>query len=208
MAATTVFDPATLPSCVPSCGVLYDVNGGCAATALNNVAGCFCSDPRLAAFSAGPIGVCDAACTNPNDLVSIQGWFTSFCAQQQQAGTATPAPDGKSKSSGSGGGGTWLSNHYQWVIFLVIMIVAIVGIWVGACIWRKRYLRKRDRQYALGTNLAHATESGRVVPNDSQQGSIHVPQPGMFEPAPIESAGVYGEKPKEKKKKWRVRERT
>ena len=93
-----------------------------------------------------------------------------------------------------------LSNHYQWVIFLVIMVVAIVGIWVGACVWRKRYMRKRDRQYALGTNLAHATESGRVVPNDSNQGSIHVPAAGMFQPAPIESAGVYGEKPERKKK--------
>ena len=93
-----------------------------------------------------------------------------------------------------------LSNHYQWVVFLVIMVVAIVGIWVGACVWRKRYMRKRDRQYALGTNLAHATESGRVVPNDSNQGSIHVPAAGMFQPAPIESAGIYGEKPKGKKK--------
>jgi len=89
------------------------------------------------------------------------------------------------------------------------MIVAIVGIWVGACFWRKRYLRNKDRQYALGTNLAHATESGRVVPNGSNAGSIHVPAAGMFEPAPISSAGVYGEKPKkEKKKKWVVKQQT
>jgi hypothetical protein len=79
------------------------------------------------------------------------------------------------------------------------MIVAIVGIWVGACIWRRRYLRKKDRRYALGTNLARATESGRVVPNTSSAGSIHVPAAGMFNPAPISSAGVYEEKPK---KKW------
>ncbi len=90
------------------------------------------------------------------------------------------------------------------------MVVAIIGIWVGACIWRRRYLRKKDRQYALGTNLARATESGRVLPNASNAGSIHVPGAGMFQPAPINSATVYDgdEKPKKQKKKWVVSERT
>lgn len=87
------------------------------------------------------------------------------------------------------------------------MVVAIIGIWVGACIWRRRYLRKKDRVYALNTNLAHTTESGRIVPNASSQGSVHVPGPGMFDPAPISSAGVYGEK-SSKKKKWTLGERT
>jgi cytoskeletal protein RodZ len=101
-----------------------------------------------------------------------------------------------------------LSSHYQWVIFLVIMVVAIVGIWVGACVWRKRYLRNRDRQYALGTNLAHATESGRVIPNSGNPGDLQAPGAGMFDPAPISSAGVYNEKPKKEKKKWVVKHRT
>lgn len=178
------------------------------------------------------MGVCDGACTNPNELSSIQKWYTDFCAQQQQGGVKTAAPDAGKSSGGGGGGGTWygsffsfqsntlpdigaltllltdrLSNHYQWVIFLVIMVVAIIGIWVGACVWRKRYLRKRDRQYALASNLGHATESGRVVANDSTQGSIHVPSAGMFQPAPIESAAVYGEKTKGKKN-WLHRDRS
>lgn len=99
-----------------------------------------------------------------------------------------------------------IDNHYQWVIFLVIMVVAIVGIWVGACFWRRRYLRKKDQRYALSKNLARATESGRVVPNTGSAGSIpHVPAAGMFDPAPISSAGVYEDKPR---KKWTVRDRT
>ncbi|KAJ4297423.1 hypothetical protein N0V88_004346 [Collariella sp. IMI 366227] len=141
------------------------------------------------------MGVCDAACTdNPADLSSIQGWYTSYCAEAgagDQEKTAAPTATGSK-----------LDNHYQWVIFLVIMVVAIVGIWVGACVWRRRYLRKKDRQYALGTNLARATESGRVLPNSSSAGSIHVPAAGMFDPAPITSAGVYGEKSSRGKKKW------
>lgn len=222
MAATTVFNAAALPSCITNCGVLYDVNGACAESSLNNIAGCFCADPKLQAFSTGTAGVCDGACaTAPADLGTIQQWYSSFCGNQQGAGagagnvvTITNADGSKETSAGSNnasggsGGGSWLENHYQWVIFLVIMIVAIVGIWVGACIWRRRYLRKKDRQYALGTNLARATESGRVVANASNAGSIHVPSAGMFTPAPISSAGVYNEKVKKEKKKWVVTERT
>ncbi|KAK3362314.1 hypothetical protein B0T25DRAFT_512550 [Lasiosphaeria hispida] len=213
MATTTVFNEAALPTCVTSCGVLYDVNGACVAQNAANLGSCFCGDPRLTAFSTGTAGVCDSACTaNPGDLGTIQGWYSSFCGNVAQAaptttGGATPTP-GSNNSSGGGGGGTWFSTHYQWVIFLIIMVVAVIGIWVGACIWRRRYLRKKDRQYALGANLAHATESGRVVPNDSNAGSLHVPGATMFQPAPLSSAGVYHEKPKKEKKKWIVRERT
>jgi hypothetical protein len=101
-----------------------------------------------------------------------------------------------------------LDNHYQWVIFAVIMVVAIVGIWVGACVWRRRYLRKKDRMYALGTNMARATESGRVAPTGgSSAGSVNVPAAGMFDPAPLSSAGVYDEK-EPKTKKWALKGRT
>lgn len=101
-----------------------------------------------------------------------------------------------------------LSTHSQWVVFLVVVVVAITGIWIGSCVWRKHYLAKKDRQYALGKGLARATESGRVVPNTSA-GSVHVPGAGIFNPAPIGSAGVYdGEKVRKEKKKWVVTERT
>ena len=33
------------------------------------------------------------------------------------------------------------------------MIVAIIGIWTGACIWRRKYLKKKDRMYELGKGL-------------------------------------------------------
>lgn len=217
MAQTTLFPP-TLPTCITSCGVLYDVNGACVPPAVptadaSSYGSCFCNEPRLAGFKNGGTGVCDAACAaNADDAASIQNWFTSFCANAAQGGNAAPTdttstsrPTSGSSNQG-GGGGTWLSGHYQWVIFLVIMVVAIIGIWVGACVWRRRYVRKKDRVYALGTNLARATESGRVVPNASNAGSIHVPGPGLFDPAPISSAGVYGEKPQ--KGKWSLRGRT
>jgi hypothetical protein len=99
------------------------------------------------------------------------------------------------------------------VIFLVIVVIGIAGIWIGCCIWRRHYLRKRDRQYALGKRLAHATESGRVVPNASNAGSVHVPGAGLFNPAPLSAAGIYDEeklakKQKKERKKWNVTQRT
>lgn len=39
---------------------------------------------------------------------------------------------------------------------LVILVVAIAGIWVGACIWRRRYLKKRERLAAWGRKGASA----------------------------------------------------
>lgn len=33
---------------------------------------------------------------------------------------------------------------------LVVLVVGIAGIWVGACVWRRRHLRKKDRQVTLG----------------------------------------------------------
>lgn len=220
MAQTTLFNTATLPACVKSCGYLFDVNGACVPPAKTAAAAsvydaCFCADSRLVPFSQGTAGVCDNACTaNPGDLNTIRNWYTSFCANvKQPAGGADPtstAGSGSNKGKSNSGGGTWLSTHYQWVIFLVVVVVAIAGIWIGACIWRRKYLRRKDRQYALGKRLAHVTGSGRVAPNASQAASIHVPGAGMFEPAPISSAGVYGgsEKPKKEKKKWVVKERT
>jgi hypothetical protein len=94
---------------------------------------------------------------------------------------------------------------------LVILVVAIVGGWIGAAIWRKHYLRKRDRQYALGKSLGHQTGSGRVLPNAGVS-NMNVPAAGMFQPAPISAAGVYDEKrlskPPKEKKRWVPTERT
>jgi|SRR4051812_40614463 hypothetical protein len=32
---------------------------------------------------------------------------------------------------------------------LIVIIIAIVGGWVGACIWRRAYLRKKERQFEM-----------------------------------------------------------
>ncbi|KAB5580122.1 hypothetical protein GE09DRAFT_1050726 [Coniochaeta sp. 2T2.1] len=229
MAQTTLVPFASLPGCAANCGVLYDVNGACVPPAapaadVGTYDACFCNDARLAAYSSTSAGACDAACAaTPDAAGSIQAWYTGLCGGNNGGVVQTTTTDGTSSTgtsspngggSKNNGGGTWLSTHYQWVIFLVIMVVAIAGIWVGCCIWRRRYLRRKDRQYALGKRLAHATESGRVVPNGgSNAGSVHMPGAGMFQPAPLSAAGIYDEeklakKSKKDKKRWTVTQRT
>ncbi|KXJ91438.1 hypothetical protein Micbo1qcDRAFT_175640 [Microdochium bolleyi] len=160
---TTIMPFGSLPSCAAVCGPLYDANGGCvppaAPTAQPSVyESCFCGNKALQPFSASPSGVCDAACSNPQDLASIQGWYKSFCAGKAAAPTGTNSGSVPTSSSTStpvknGDGGSWISSHWQWVVFIVVVIVAIIAIWTGACIWRRKYLKKKDRMYELGKGL-------------------------------------------------------
>ncbi len=91
----------------------------------------------------------------------------------------------------------------------MVIVFGIAGIWVGACVWRRHHLRKKDRQYALGKSLA-ATQAGGHPAGQSQR-SVHLPQAGFFAPANLSSANVYDiEKPKQKKdrQRWTVNEET
>lgn len=119
LAETTLVPFASLPSCVAQCGVLYDVNGACVPPAVATAdAGtydaCFCKDARLAVYSTATAGPCDAACaTEPAALGSIQGWYTSFCANQgavqtqTTSGTSSTGTSSPGSSTVAGSGGTW-----------------------------------------------------------------------------------------------------
>ncbi|KAJ4149256.1 hypothetical protein NW754_000694 [Fusarium falciforme] len=233
-------DRKVLPACAVSCGALYDANGACVPPIIAVDAGpsaytqCFCLDTRVAAFSTATKGPCDDACTNdPNGLSSIAAWFRDICTVDEnankgngngngQASSKTTTTDGSSSTGGSrvpantGGGGDWISNHWQWVIMLVILVVGIAGIWIGACIWRRRYLRKKDRQSSLGQKHSgsasrpswgpgiEASEAGGMPYNtgyDSNRDSNGMMLPGA-------GAAVVEEKPKKEKKRWIVRDRT
>ncbi|KAL8294629.1 hypothetical protein RB597_007753 [Gaeumannomyces tritici] len=225
---TTLIPFATLPACAQQCGPLFDANGACVPPAAPTAApagyaACFCSNAKVSPFSAAAQGVCGpgVCADNPANLESIRNWFTNFCKDPKTLGTGTGTSNSNPTGTGrlttsQGGGGDWMSNHWQWVVFLVIMVVGIAGIWIGACIWRRRYLRKKDRQYALGKRLGEAGVGGNgggattPGPNGSTR-SVHLPAAGMFMPAPISEAGVYGpERGNEKKAKtkWNPTERT
>lgn len=225
MATTTLIPFANLPACASSCGPLYDVNGACVPPAATSAAAsvydaCFCNDARLAAFSSTTAGVCDAACTaSPAAYNTITSWYKSFCENAGNAAAASTTAtsgsgSGKASSSSSSGGGGWLSTHWQWVVFIVVMVVGIAGIWIGAAFWRRHYLRTKDRQYSLGKNLARRTGSGQNpyggpvsgTPDRSQHSMSS--RPGVFMPAPTGGSNMYHEKPSKTKKKWTTTGRT
>jgi hypothetical protein len=98
-----------------------------------------------------------------------------------------------------------MSNHWKWVIMIVIVVVGIGGIWIGACIWRRKYLKKKDRMYELGKGLPSTVAvdaQGKLVGPGARAGD----QPGLFMSGPGTEAGA--EKPQKERKRWNVKERT
>ncbi|KAI0125870.1 hypothetical protein BJ170DRAFT_451487 [Xylariales sp. AK1849] len=214
--STTVVPFASLPSCATLCGQLYDANGACvppaAATAdATTYDTCFCQYGSLQPFLTGTSGVCDSACTaDAGGLSSIQGWFTSFCQNKAVSTTTGTSSSATSSSTGSSSStentGDWLSTHWKWVIMIVVIVVGIAGIWIGACIWRRKYLKKKDRMYELGKGLPSTiavNTQGQLVGPGAPKNSG---QPGSFMSGPGNAA--YNEKPKKERKRWNVTQRT
>ncbi|ERS95697.1 hypothetical protein HMPREF1624_07772 [Sporothrix schenckii ATCC 58251] len=208
---TTLVPFATLPTCATQCYHLYDANGACVPPAAANgdtaqYASCFCNNALISAFSTGTAGVCDSACTAAADsggLESIHNWFSSYCSVEQKnvatntASTTSSTSTATSTKSASSGGNkstnnSWIATHYQWVIFVVVMVVGITSLWIGACVWHRRYLRKKDRQYALA-NLRASTgaASGTTGLNDrSMDHDLHdLDSHGMA--SPTDPAGAF-----------------
>ncbi|CAK7210806.1 hypothetical protein SBRCBS47491_000903 [Sporothrix bragantina] len=205
---TTLMPFASLPACATNCGHLYDANGACVPPAaptgaVSQYASCFCNNALISAFSTGTAGVCDDACTtDAGGLSSIHVWFSSYCSAEQKnvatntastsTGTSTATSTSTNSSSNSGSKSTnnsWIATHYQWVIFIVVMVVGITSLWVGACVWHRRYLRKKDRQYAL-SNIRASTgaASGTTGLNDLSHEDDLVRDGAQ---TPHDAAGVY-----------------
>ncbi|KAJ3580195.1 hypothetical protein NPX13_g377 [Xylaria arbuscula] len=73
------------------------------------------------------------------------------------------------------------STHVNWIVFIVVVVVAIVGIWTGACIWRRKYLKKKDRLYELGKGLPSTVAvntQGNLV--GARESTISNGGPGVF----------------------------
>lgn len=58
------------------------------------------------------------------------------------------------------------STHVKWVVMIIVMFVVIVGTWIVACLFRRRYLRKKEREIemlppvALGPHQLQAMTGG------------------------------------------------
>ncbi|KAI2635319.1 hypothetical protein GGS21DRAFT_75875 [Xylaria nigripes] len=185
--STTIVPFASLPSCAVKCGPLFDANGACVpptnpSTDQQNWDSCFCAYSSLQPLKTGPSDICNGNCnSDPQALASIQGWFTSLCDKA----VAQPTGTTSSSSAKNNGGGSWASTHVNWIVFIVVVVLAIIGIWIGACIWRRKYLKKKDRLHELGkglrSNVAVDTQSPRDSPIQNGQG-LFMSGPGGADP--------------------------
>lgn len=97
---------------------------------------------------------------------------------------------------------------------LVVLVVGIAAIWVGACLWRRRYLRKKDRQ-TLSQKPATAPADGSWGPGIGHNSNGNGPDSAV--PYKTENRASLPtfvttseekRKSKKEKKRWIVSERT
>jgi len=165
-----------LPACASNCGPLFDVQGKCSPPNIAAIdSNCFCTDARLTPFdNAGTAGVtlvCGAqSCTAAADLQTIKSWYDGFCKQKKsstttasngaattQTGASSPntgTTSGSGSSSSNNTNGSWMSTHYKWVIMIVVIFVVIVAGWIAACLFRRRYLRRKEREIEMKPPVA------------------------------------------------------
>jgi len=60
----------------------------------------------------------------------------------------------------------------------IVIVVGIIVIWIGACLWRRHYLKKKERQKGLGKLPAHDSWGPGAAPPDHHG----APAPGLFLP--------------------------
>ncbi|KYK59054.1 hypothetical protein DCS_00181 [Drechmeria coniospora] len=216
-------DPSRLPDCAKQCGPLYDANGACVPPAVapanaGSYVACFCAHDKVSPFSQGTAGVCDEACNGVNGgLQSVAAWFQGMCAtpktttaRASNPKTTTisgskPTSAASASANSNSGGGDWISNHWQWVIFIVLLVVGITVIWVGACLWRRRYIRKKDRQQFMGQK--HSGSSSHPSWGPTVTGSESV-MPMTFNPDAETGAMTEKPQPTKEKTKWFSSRRT
>jgi len=155
-----------LPACASLCGPLFDVQGKCSPPATTAVdENCFCTDSRLTVFdndgTTGVALVCGAqSCNTQSDMEAVKKWYDDFCAKGKVVTTtasdgAIATQTGASKPKATGASTpSWISTHYKWVIMIVVIFFAIVGGWIGACLLRRRYLRKKEREIEMKPPVA------------------------------------------------------
>ena len=117
-----------------------------------------------------------------------------------------------------------MSGHWQWILAVVILALAITGGWIAACLLRRRYLRKKEREYELRPPVAPFANGGQVYPV-AGIGAALGPYPpvigtvrkgkdkestegGASVGSPLASPRPFGGGPEKKAKKWVVKERT
>jgi len=106
-----------------------------------------------------------------------------------------------------------MSTHWQWVIMIVVLALVIIIGWIAACFFRRRYIRRKEREYELRPPAAPWVNGGSGAPgppiapygDGMGKGKDKEATAGMFVARPPRPARP-NEKPESKR--WVVTERT
>ena len=106
-----------------------------------------------------------------------------------------------------------ISGHWQWVVMIVVLVVGIGAIWVGACVWRRRYLRRKDRQSTLGQKQSGSAAypswgPGLKESEVAETAGAGYPASGNDNSLPVFSSADEKPRKEKQKKKWTVTQRT
>jgi hypothetical protein len=101
------------------------------------------------------------------------------------------------------------ATHYKWVIMLIILAIGITLTWVLSCVLRKRYLRKKEKEYEMRPPVAWGPHQlqGNTPGFTAGLGSKNGKGKGKVVHASVRAASPeFNEK--KAKQKWVVTERT
>jgi len=96
---------------------------------------------------------------------------------------------------------------------IIVIVVAIIGLWIGACLLRRRYVRKKEMQYELRPPAIPWAESstkgaGPYGFNDGTMDSRAAGKQKGVDPYVSPADARLASANRTEKKKWVVKERT
>ncbi|KAL4779560.1 hypothetical protein BJX76DRAFT_75763 [Aspergillus varians] len=155
----------SFPACGLTCADLTKADDACtpptaAVTDRNTYVSCFCQSSLLTNFKANTNAACTETCTSADDRGTLQKWYTNFCNNGGNTDSSTSSSSNNDNSSATStstssaaknnsGPRSWVDDHYQWIIMIVILAVGFTSIaFIG--MWLKR---RHDRKHP---NLYHA----------------------------------------------------
>ncbi|KAI1007711.1 hypothetical protein K3495_g524 [Podosphaera aphanis] len=130
------------------------------------------------------------SCTSDTDLRIIRTWLLSYC------GSSSSISDGSGSTGNNSETKSWISGHFKWIIMLIVIFTFIFGAWILACIFRKRYLRRKESEGEKATPVAwgpHQMQgaTGGYSSNVSMIEKIYaIPNVSNFTPTPGETAAT------------------
>ena len=158
----TILDHSKLPNCAFSCQTLLNAqstcvpSGGAPTSNQQTYQSCFCQSSYLVPFKSSPVDICQGGCT-ATDLQQIQSWYTNLCnggvvvtpggsaatssSSSSSAAAATSTSSTQKTSNKGTSNPTWIGTHYQWVIMIIILILAGVAAIYGGLWLKRRYQR-------------------------------------------------------------------